>query len=425
MVEVAFLVLSALTLLGTVFAVAAPRRPAFLGWVAWVFGLIPSELPFAYLAWCALLVAVFGVLGAFEATLGIAALALLALVVAGEIVVARKSSAARGIVEAALQRELGPEYRAEIDPNLSAQFRAGLPLRAVLLEPFSSRRRDVTRVADLGYGDAGVRNLLDVYHHESRPPDSPVLVYIHGGAWTHGKKDQQGLPMIYHFASRGWVCVAPNYRLCPDATFPDPLVDIKRVIAWVRDHAVEYGGDPTRLFLSGGSAGGHLAALAALTANDPDFQPGFEHVNTSITAAIPLYGDYDWLDSNAERKRRGLDRTAYFVDRIVKCTPEENRRLWEQGSPLLQVRPDAPPFFVVHGDHDSLLLVEDTRHFVDALRAVSGQRVVYAELPWAQHAFDGFQSVRCGHVIDGIERFTAWVRTAPVGAGIDGEANPR
>jgi len=67
-----------------------------------------------------------------------------------------------------------------------------------------------------------------------------------------------------------------------------------------------------------------------------------------------------------------------FVDKIVKCSPEENRRLREQGSPLFHVRADAPPFFVVHG---------------------------------AQHAFDGFQSVRCGHVINVIERFTTWVRT--------------
>ena len=129
-----------------------------------------------------------------------------------------------------------------------------------------------------------------------------------------------------------------------------------------------------------------------------------------MTGAIPLYGDYDWLDTNGERERRGLDRTTFLSERILKCTAEDDRALWELGSPLYHVRADAPPFFVVHGANDTLLLVEDTRHFVERLRSTSQKPVAYAELPGGQHAFDGFQSVRCGHVINGIDRFTAWVR---------------
>ena len=219
------------------------------------------------------------------------------------------------------------------------------------------------------------------------------------------------MPIVYHFASRGWLCVQPNYRLCPDATFPDPMIDIKRAIAWVHQHGREHGADPRQVFIAGGSAGGHLSALAALTMNDPAYQPGFEDADTSVVAAIPLYGDYDWLDSQGERATRGLDRSKYFTDTIVKCAADTDRALWEQGSPLFHVRPDAPPFFVVHGARDSMLLVEDARHFVEALRSVSRSPVAYAELPGAQHAFDGFQSVRCGSVINGMEWFTAWVRT--------------
>jgi acetyl esterase/lipase len=408
---VTFLVLGALTALGTLLAVTTPRRPTWLGFVSWVLGLLPSELPFACLAWSAILVVIFGALGVLDTTLGIVALVLVGLAAIGQLVLARRSAAAGPVIEGALQETLGDDYSDHIDRDLAAQFRDHVPVVPVLLAPFSSRRRDVVRVADIAYGDAGVRNLLDVYHHRSRPTNSPVLIYIHGGAWTSGKKNQQGLPMIYHFASRGWLCVAPNYRLSPAATFPDPLVDVKRVIAWVREHAAEHGGDPRQLFVSGGSAGGHLTALAALTANDPAFQPGFEHVDTSITAAIPLYGDYDWLDCNAERSSRGLERTSFFVEKILKCSPDDNRALWEQGSPLFHVRADAPPFFVLHGDRDTLLLVEDARHFVAALRDISAEPVVYAELPGAQHAFDGFRSVRCGHVVNGVERFTAWVRS--------------
>ena len=156
---------------------------------------------------------------------------------------------------------------------------------------------------------------------------------------------------------------------------------------------------------------GTSSALAALTMNDPTLQPGFEDADTSVVAAMPLYGDYDWLDSHGERAERGLDRSKYFADKIVKCSADTERARWEQGSPLHHVRPDAPPFFVVHGARDTMLLVEDVRHFVTALQVDVRSPVAYAELPGAQHAFDGFQSVRCGSVINGMEWFTAWVRT--------------
>jgi len=126
---------------------------------------------------------------------------------------------------------------------------------------------------------------------------------------------------------------------------------------------------------------------------------------------MPLYGDYDWLDIHSERAERGLDRSKYFTDTIVKTPPDADRALWELGSPISHVRADAPPFFVVHGARDTMLLVEDARHFAAALRSASEAPVAYAELPGAQHSFDGFQSVRCGSVINGMEWFTAWVRT--------------
>jgi acetyl esterase/lipase len=408
---IVFVVLSCLSALATFFALVAPRRPAILGFYGWMLGLVPIELPFACIGWNVFVLVLFGALGAIDSALGIAAAVLVALSIVGDLVLARRSAAAEAVVARALRDALGAGYQQQIDPALAASLRKGVPLGPVLLKPFQSRRRDVTRVRDIAYGDAGKENLLDVYHHEALPRACPVLVYVHGGAWTHGKKDNQGLPIVYHFASRGWLCVAPNYRLSPAATFPDALIDVKRVIAWVREHAHEYGGDPAQLYMTGGSAGGHLSALAALTPCDPALQPGFEDVDTTITAAMPLYGDYDWLDSNGERAKRRLDRSSYFAKKIVKCSLEDNRAVWEQGSPMYHVRADAPPFFVFHGEKDSLLLREDARHFVDALRAVSRAPVAYAELPGAQHAFDGFQSVRCGHVIYGMETFAAWLRS--------------
>jgi len=410
-VSVAVFAVGVLIAAATWCAIFTPRRPLVLGWLGWVVGLVPCEVPCAAVVVNGLLLGLFVAVGALASPLGIVAIVLVGAAVLGDLVLVGRSRAAAPTVARALRTGLGEHFREEVHADLVPVEPRPVSAVREAFAPLHARRRDVERIADVPYGDAGERNQLDLYVARTRPKQCPVLIYVHGGAWTHGKKDQQGLPIVYHFASRGWLCVQPNYRLCPDATFPDQIVDIKRAIAWVHEHAPDHGGDPQQIFLTGGSAGGHLSALAALTMNDPTLQPGFENADTSVVAAMPLYGDYDWLDSHGERAERGLDRSSYFTDKIVKCSAGTDRRRWEQGSPLCQVRADAPPFFVVHGARDSMLLVEDARHFVAALQSVSGSPVAYAELPGAQHAFDGFESVRCGSVINGMEWFTAWVRT--------------
>jgi acetyl esterase/lipase len=180
------------------------------------------------------------------------------------------------------------------------------------------------------------------------------------------------------------VCVSANYRLSPAARFPDHLIDVKKVIARVRQHGHEYGADPAVVFLAGSSAGGHLASFAALTPNDPAFQPGFEWADTAVTVAISLYGYYGPIDSEHGRP----------------------------SSPLGYVGAEAPPFFVAHGDRDTVVIVEDARRFVERLQSASSRPVVYVELPGAQHTFDRFHSIRFDMVVDGIETFAAWVRSA-------------
>ena len=93
-----------------------------------------------------------------------------------------------------------------------------------------------------------------------------------------------------HLAEQGWVCVTANYRLSPRATWPDHIVDVKRALAWTKATIAEYGGDPGFVAITGGSAGGHLSSLAVLTSHVTDFQPGFEETDTSVAAAVPLYG---------------------------------------------------------------------------------------------------------------------------------------
>jgi hypothetical protein len=111
------------------------------------------------------------------------------------------------------------------------------------------RRHEIERIRNLSYGDAGKRNLLDIYRPRSGGQGCPTLLQIHGGGWVIGQKDQQGLPLMHHMASRGWVCVAPNYRLSPKAMFPDHFIETNRALAFDR-HAA-YG---MRLDIPAGTA---------------------------------------------------------------------------------------------------------------------------------------------------------------------------
>ena len=278
---------------------------------------------------------------------------------------------------------LGAEWRAQIEPSTASPLRRRLPVARILFAPFCFRRRDVERVRNILYGDAGRANLLDVYRHRSHPSGAPTLVHFHGGAFVMGKKSREVRPLMYRLASQGWVCISANYRLRPAARFPAPLIDVKKVLAWVREQGREFGADPAVVFVGGSSAGAHLASVAALTQNDPTFQPGFESVDTSVSGVVCLGGYYGSVNSDRTRP----------------------------SSPLAYVKVDAPPFFVAHGDLDTLVVVGDARSFVERLRSVSTNPVVYAELPGGQHAFDLFHSIRFEAVVDGIEAFAAWIRS--------------
>jgi acetyl esterase/lipase len=346
-------------------------------------------------------------------------LALNAISLVGLAVLIRQGMKSGDVVEAALAEGLDDDYVAKLDP---APTKADLatPWRHVLL-PFRFKDPRVRRVADVAYTEhppadrkAARRLLLDVYTPREDEPGArrPVLFQVHGGGWVIGKKDEQGLPLMTHLAARGWVCVAPNYPLSPKATWPEHLVALKQALVWTKQHIADYGGDPSFIAVTGGSAGGHLAAMLALTADDPSFQPGFEGADTSVQACVPFYGAYDL--ANVLETKAGNQRLDYFLARTVFKT--QDRSVFEGATPLLRVRRDAPPFFVVHGAHDSLAPVEEARELVRRLHEVNEKPVAYAELPGAQHAFDVFHSIRSAHVIRGAERFLRWVHTAHVTA---------
>lgn len=190
--------------------------------------------------------------------------------------------------------------------------------------------------------------------------------------------------------------------------WPAHLIAVKQAVAWLRENASTYGGDPAFISVTGGSAGGHLAAMLALTANEKALQPGFEDADTSIQACAPHYGVYDMAAETgikAVRQRVESGLMPLVLGKNARY-PED----YEAASPLNHLRPDAPPFFVVHGTSDSFIPVAEAREFVRRLREVSGNPVAYAELRGAQHAFDIFPSIRSVAVVRGVADFLEWTR---------------
>jgi acetyl esterase/lipase len=307
---------------------------------------------------------------------------------------------------AALDAGLGADRRTESGDL----WKRPAPGGATAKKPGAARMlrvyRDYAHDGDISYGEYGSRNHLDIWRRPDldRGGRAPVLLQVPGGAWMVGNKRGQAHPLMSHLAELGWVCVAINYRLSPRSTWPDHIVDVKRAIAWTKEHIAEYGGDPNWIAITGGSAGGHLSSLAALTPNDPRFQPGFEEADTRVQVAVPFYGVYDFTRSDNSMHPLMVPMVAKNVFKLSRTDLAEPLQV---ASPISHVSEDAPPFFVLHGTNDSLVPVEQARSFTARLGAVSRQPVVYAELPYAQHAFDIFGSARAAHAAVAVEQFLA------------------
>jgi acetyl esterase/lipase len=425
----AFLALSLVAAWFTYNAHRPPRWPATWATICFFAGWITVELAAHHLLWQFAAACAFAYAGGLDAWPGWLALlicmaswaSLLRLHARGQLA----ADAAHGAVQGALSTyEQGGEALAlTLDPE------AGLPtLKPVHLRhyalPFRMKQRRVTVVRNQPFAEVGGRTLrADIYHREDKPSNAPVLVFVHGGGWILGFKEFQALPMLNRMAAEGWVCISIDYRLSPKATFPDHIADVNRGIVWAKAHAHQWGGDPSFVAISGNSAGGHLAALAALTWDEPGFKPGFESADTRVQAAVTFYGVYDLTNRYGHWPHRGIE--GLVEQLVMKVRRVDDPERFEAASPIARVRRDAPPWLVVHGTHDSLVPVEEGRRFSTALRDVSSQPVCYAEIPDAQHAFEIFRSVRGHHTLRAVRDFLNTIYQRERGGAPTGEGAQR
>ena len=245
-------------------------------------------------------------------------------------------------------------------------------------------------------------HVADLYRPCSTSEHSAAtLIYVHGGGWVMGFRRWQGRILFRRLVARGWTVISVEYRLSPLGTWPAPIHDVKRAIAWVKEHPDITGWRPGRLAIAGNSAGGHLASLAAMTCNLPEFQPGFEHSDTSVDACQAWYGVHDIIDRHRRWRHRGLKHLWELL--IAKRRFETDPSLFRAASPLehaLGGRPH-PPFCLIHGTNDSLVPPINGRDMADTLGDAT-----FIEVPGAQHAFDVFWSPRA---VTAVEMAALWL----------------
>lgn len=306
------------------------------------------------------------------------------------------------VLDAALQETFGDDYLSAVHHPLES-YSARQPTLAGLVDAMRHRGRYSAATTNISYGPGGRNHLLDVWRRPDLPAGhrAPVLIQVPGGGWSINDKRGQAYPLMTRMVELGWICVSINYSRSPRNAWPAHIVDVKRAIAWVRANIADYGGDPDFITITGGSAGGHLSSLAALTAGDESLQPGFEDADTRVQAAAPYYGVYDLTDHGSMHKLM----LPFLETLVMQRRLAENRELFEAASPTLRVHRDAPPFFILHGENDAVVPRSQANAFGTALRTAGARTVAYAEIPNAHHAFDAIATLRCQLAAEAVAAF--------------------
>lgn len=244
---------------------------------------------------------------------------------------------------------------------------------------------EVTIKRDIVYGAAGDRPLkLDLYSPTEAQEPLPGILFIHGGGWKHGKKEDYYTYGIT-FARMGYVFASVGYRLSGEAPYPAAVHDVKAAVRWMRSQAASIGVDPDRIGVGGGSAGAHLAMMIGYTSDIEKFDGNNGHpgVSSRVQAVANIYGPTDLTTAFAREQSVSGSLLRPFFGGTYDEQPEK----YAEASPIRYVTPDDPPTLILHGTVDEVVPVNQADLLAGALER-AGVPYIYDRLPGWPHAMD-------------------------------------
>ncbi|MEQ8810413.1 MAG: alpha/beta hydrolase [Imperialibacter sp.] len=221
---------------------------------------------------------------------------------------------------------------------------------------------------DLVYATAGDRNLLvDIYLPENSP-NPYLVVWVHGGAWHSGSKENPPKGLL----ENGYALASVDYRLSVEAPFPAMAHDVKAAIRYLRANAKKYGYRSDKIIVAGSSAGGHLAALIGTTNGNKELEGTLgDYLATSsdVQATIDLYGPTNFTTILSQSTPHGISVRAPALALLLGKPVEQVPDLAKLASPVYQVNPTDPPIFIAHGDQDIQVPINQSLELVGACEA--------------------------------------------------------
>lgn len=301
---------------------------------------------------------------------------------------------ARQQAQSAIESSFGRDYLRALAPEITAKMRSqpliiadvwgNIPIPQVRIDrqiPFTNRD--------------GVPLYLNIYR-PLQVGKYPAIVSIYGGAWQRGSPDSDDTFNRY-IAAQGYVVWAISYRHAPADRFPAQIEDVKLALTFIQNHALENETDVERVAFIGRSAGAQLAMLAA-----------YEYAPFPVRALVNYYGPvnltagYDDVPSPDPIESRATLRA------FLGGTPTEFPDRYYQASPINTIKPGLPASLLIYGRKDHIIQSKYGKYLDRSLRS-HGNRTVFIEIPWADHAFDAvFSGVSNQLALYYTERFLAW-----------------
>ncbi len=252
----------------------------------------------------------------------------------------------------------------------------------------------VTRGVPFSKAD-GVPLSLDIYQ-PAAAGTYPIIMQIYGGSWQTGSPSSQDW-FSRHFAERGYVVVAIDYRHAPEWKWPEQVVDVRTALYWISQDAHKFGGDPSRIVLAGQSAGAQLAMRLA-------YQEG----PSSIRGVVNYYGPVDLAEGWRRPPRPDPANVRGILEAFIGGTPAQKPKHYTHASPITWVSKSSAPTLSIYGSRDHIVEARFGR-MLDAALKKAGATSVLLELPWSEHSFDAVPNGMGRRIaLSYTERFIAW-----------------